>query len=269
MPTIRFDSLDQVPEGLQDIAKSVEGEDSAVTVDVVAKGKLDEFRDNNIELSKERDQMIAKMEQMESLIGDDPEAFKAELDELRQMKERVEAGELKESRALEEAVGKRTEEMRKSFEERQQTVTKELAAWKQKYEALQDSYKKEKVKNELRAAAVDHKEDPNPVGLHPQAVDDVIQRGLKVFSVGDDGKITASDGEATIYGADGVTPMTPREWMHKLREEAPYFFEKTSGGEGGGDQPKKVVGNMTREQIAELSASERLELANNGGQQRQ
>lgn len=265
MPQIRFDSLDQVPEGLQEFAKKVDGDDSAVTVSVVAEPKLAEFRDNNIKLSKERDDLISKIEALEGIVGDNPEEFSDELSELRQMKERVEAGELKESRALEEAVGRRTEEMRKSFEERQQTVSKELSAWKQKYESLDGKFRQEMVKNAIARATVDPEGTDDKLGLHPGAVNDVIERGLRIFKVNADGKIVPQDGEATIYGADGVTPMTPREWLTKLRDEAPYFFQGTSGGGAGGDKVKTVIGDKTREDLKGMSAAERLELANNPG----
>lgn len=268
MPQIRFDSLDQVPEGLQEFAKKVDGDDSAVTVGVVAETKLAEFRDNNIALSKQRDDLSTKIENLQSIVGENPDEFSEELSELRQMAERVKAGELKESRAVEEAVGKRTEEMRKSYEERGQKVSQELAAWKQRYEGLDKKFREERVKNAIRAASFDPDGAPDKLGIHQGAVDDIIERGLRIFKVDGDGKIIPQDGEATIYGADGITPMTPREWLGKLREDAPYYFQGTSGGGAGGDKVKTVIGDKTREDLKGMTASERLELANNPPQER-
>lgn len=57
MPDIVYDTLEAIPEGLRENAKK--GDDGKFTVKVVLQSKLDEFRDSNIRVSKERDDLLA------------------------------------------------------------------------------------------------------------------------------------------------------------------------------------------------------------------
>lgn len=256
MPALRFDSLDLVPEGLREHAKKVDGEENAVTINVVASAKVDEFRDNNINLSKERDELLGRVETLAAIVGEDPEAFREELEGLRTTNERVQAGELKESRALEEAVGKRTEEMRTKYEERLSQAAKESGAWKNKYDALDQKHRQQQVAAYLREACAD--ED---IGVVSAAIPDIIARGQQIFRADDQGRISAQDGDTTIYGEDGVSSMSGKEWLKKLREQSPFFFERTGGGDAGGETTQQVNG-VDKGKIKAMTAQERLELAN-------
>lgn len=258
MPILQFDTLDLVPEGLREHAKPVEGTDK-VSVNVIPQAKIDEFRDNNIKLSKERDELLAQLEPLKGIVGDDAAAFAASLEELRATSQRVKDGELKEGRAIEEALTKRTEELRRSLEERIQAEGKEKAAWRQKHDDLDRKFKQSLVMAAVKDACV-----LGDAGVETAAIGDITQRALSIFSADDHGKITPYSGDAPIYGADGVTPMTPKEWLVKLKEEAPYFFKGSSGGGAGGDQVHKVHGR-TQEQLKSMTAAERLALANGEG----
>lgn len=255
MPILQFDTLDLVPDGLREHAKQIDGSDK-VTVNVVPQAKIDDFRDNNIKLSKERDDLLAQLDPLKAIIGDDAEAFTKSLEELRLTSQRVKDGELKEGRALEEALAKRTDEMRRSYDERLQMEAKEKGAWKGKHDQLDAKFRQSLVMAAVKDACV--LED---TGVEPRAIADITQRALSVFVADDHGKITPYSGDAPIYGADGVTPMTPKEWLTKLKEDAPYFFKGTSGGGAGGDTVHKV-GGRTMEQLKSMTAAERLAFAN-------
>lgn len=256
MPVLNFDALDSVPEGLREYAKQLDGSDK-FSVNVVAANKIDEFRDNNIAISKERDELLKAIEPLKAIVGDDIELFTQDLTELRTTAQRVKDGELKEGRSVEEAVGKRTDEMRKSFEERVQAEAKEKGAWKERYGALESRYRQGLVASAVKDACV-----AEGSGVEPSAIDDVISRAHSVFKAGEDGKITALDGDATIYGADGTSSMTPKEWLTKLRDEKPFFFKLSNGGGAGGSTTAKTTMGRTPEQIKAMTAAERLALAN-------
>lgn len=100
-------------------------------------------------------------------------------------------------------------------------------------------------------------------GVEPKAISDITMSALGIFRCDDHGRIIPYEGDAPIYGADGTTPMTPREWIGRLKEEKPYFFKASNGGGAGGDPAKKVL-NRTPEQIKAMTAAQRLELANGG-----
>jgi hypothetical protein len=80
------------------------------------------------------------------------------------------------------------------------------------------------------------------MGVHPKALADILGRAYQVFEVSDDGKLTPKRGEAVVYGADGVTPMSPKEWVQSLKEDAPYFFKGSNGGGSNGGEGGMVHG---------------------------
>ncbi|HTH49504.1 MAG TPA: hypothetical protein VMB21_18455 [Candidatus Limnocylindria bacterium] len=257
MPNIVFDSLDQVPDEFKSIAKEVDGGNGKVAVNVVPKATVDEFRDKNIALSKERDGLVEKVTTYASIVGDDVESFAKNLEELRVTQQRVKDGELKEGRQIEEALGKRTEELRKEYDNRLQTVGKENAAWRDKYATLDQNFKRTLVASAIKDACVEADS-----GVEPRAIADIITSAYGTFRADDSGKVIPYDGEATIYGSDGVSPMTPKEWLARLKETKPFFFKPTQGAGSGGDTTKKLAG-FDRKAFDKLTPAQKLEAANN------
>lgn len=257
MPLLSFDTLDLVPDDLRPFAKPIEGANGRVNVNVVPSVKIDEFRDNNIKLSKERDTLLAQIEPLKAIVGEDAATFTTNLDELRDIARRVKDGELKETRQVDETVAKRTEEMRKDYDKQLLAVNKEKVSWQQQHRELEATHKRTLVANALQNAAMQ-----SDSGVEPKAVEDIVDNGLKVFKVDDHGRIIPMEGDAPLYGQDGVTPMTPKEWLTRLKEVKPHFFKGSHGGGAGGDSTTKKVLGVDPKQIAKMSASERLALAN-------
>lgn len=256
MPNITFDSLELVPDEFKAIAKAVDGANGKVTINVVPKSTVDEFRDKNIEISKKFDALTQEHTVLKGIVGEDPDGFAKSLEELRVTQQRVKDGELKEGRQIEEALGKRTDEMRKDYENRLQAMGKEGVAWRQKYESRDADFKKTLVASAIKDAAMEADS-----GVEPRAVNDIISSAFGTFRADDNGKIGAFDGDAPIYGADGVNALTPREWLGRLKETKPYFFKPTQGAGSGGDTTKKVLG-VDRKTIEGMTAIQKLELAN-------
>lgn len=258
MPNITFDSLDQVPDEFKAIAKAVEGSDGKVTINVVPKTTVDEFRDKNIALSKERDGLVEKVTALGSIVGDDPEVFTKSLEEMRATTQRVKDGELKETRQIEEALAKRTDEMRKDYERQIQVVGKDLAAWRTKHDAVDVNYKRALVASTIKDACV-----ASESGVEPKAIDDIISYGHNTWRVDDHGRVTPFDGDAPMIGSDGVNSLSPKEWLAKLKEVKPFFFKPTQGGGSGGESSttRKIMG-VDRSKIANMTPMQKLELAN-------
>lgn len=261
MPNIFYDTLDECPEGLRPFAKNDENS-GRVVVNVVPEVKLSEFRDKNIQLSKDNEDLIAKNTVLSSIVGENPDEFKTQLDELRSVNQRVRDGELKEGRQIEEAIAKRTEEMRKGYIDQLSNEAREKNVWKQRAEQENARYKEQVVVSAIRAAC-----STPELGVLPNAVDDIVERAKRTFKVSDDGKLTAYNGDAMIYGADGASSVTPAEWVAKLRETQGYFFKGSHGGGagsegGGGRNEPKIAGKFSKEQWAKMSPRERLAAAN-------
>jgi hypothetical protein len=254
MPILTYESLDAVPEGLRESAKT---EGDKVTVNVVPQQKLEEFRDKNIELLKERDALKGQVDTLAPIIGDDPEAFTANLTELRAMEQRVKDGQLTEGRKVEEEILRRTDDMRKTLEEQVRGAQKETGAWKTRAEQLDSTLKRTLVTSTIKDAAIDPE-----AGVLPGAIGDILRRAQDVWRAGDDGKVLAYQGDLQLYGADGGSPLTPKEWIAKLKEETPHYFKGTQGGGAGGATEQRGQHGKTPQEVKAMSANDRLALAN-------
>lgn len=253
MPIFTFDTLEQIPEALRQFAKA---EGDKVQINLVAQEKLDEFRETNITLVKERDAFAKQVEELVPIVGEDPEAFKSALTELRATAQRVQDGQLTDSRKIEEEVIRRTEDMKKTLEEQIRAAQKEGSNWKTKAGEIESTYKRTLVNSAIKDAAIDPE-----AGVHPHAIPDILSRAQGVWRAQDDGRVLAYQGDLQLYGADGGSPLTPKEWIGKLKEEAPHFFKGTSGGGAGGSESRGPLGK-TAQEMKGMSAQDRLALAN-------
>ncbi len=261
MPIISFESLDMVPEGLKPHAKD-DTTTGKVVVNVVPEAKLSEFRDKNISLSKEAEDLTAKYSRLHQIVGDDADAFLSDVESMRQTVQRVKDGDLREGRAIEEAIAKRTDEMRRGYQDQLATESREKNAWKQRAESENGRYKEQVIVSAVKDACMD-----GEMGILSSAVEDITERAKRVFRVTDDGRLNAYNGDAMIYGGDGTSSVTPKEWVAKLKEEKPYYFKQSHGGgagseAGGAGKTKQIAGKFSPEQWSKMSARDRLAAAN-------
>ncbi len=198
MPIFTFDSLEQIPEGLRNYAK---GEGDKVQINLVPQEKLDEFRDTNIALVKERDTLKETVEVLSPIVGEDPGAFNSELTELRATAQRVKDGALTDSRKIEEEVIRRTEDMKKSLEEQIRAAQREASNWKTKAGETESTYKRTLVTSAIKDAVIDPE-----LGVLPHAIPDILSRAAGVWRAQDDGRVLAFQGDLQLYGADGGSP---------------------------------------------------------------
>lgn len=255
MPELFFDTLELIPEGLREHAKA--NDEGKIVVNVVPKVKLDEFRDTNIKIVKERDDLAKVAGKAKELLGtEDFEAAGATLTELRSVAQRVKDGQLVENKGLESAVEERTKQMREGMQEEISKQATEAKGWREKFTQTDQRLRRTYVDRAVTDVVLDE-----TLGVHPKALSDILGRAYTVFEVGDDGKLTAKNGEAVRYGADAATPMSPKEWVLSLRDEAPYFFKGSNGGGSGGGDGKQFQG-FSAQEIAKMSSSEKLAIAN-------
>jgi hypothetical protein len=247
---LSYDNLDAVPEELRGDAKQ---NGTKFVVNVVSNKKLSEFRDNNIALSQERDTLKGKVGTYETLVGPDVEKFTGELTELRTIAQKVKDGSLKGSDAIEQAVQNRVKETKESYETQLRdaggkltSVTAERDTWKQKYE--------QSVLQQQITSAVVHKDSV----ANPEALADILARAERVFQVQPDGSVVPKKGETVIYGADGTTPMSAKEWLAKLVAEAPYLGKSSAGSGAAGNRAGDQMYGMSHEAFMQLDPAERI-----------
>lgn len=229
-----YEKKDQIPSGYENLYEEKDGK-FVLKVEfegLVGKEKVDEFRQNNIDLKKQLDAL------KDALGETDPEKVKAYLADV---KKKEEAAALK-AGDIDKLLETRTAEMRKAHDTALTTAKKEI-------EKLTAELTKLVVENGIRAAAAAKK-------VLGTAVEDVLMRGKSVFQM-KDGKAVAigADGQP-MFGKDG-SALTMEAWVDSLTSSAPHLFEASSGGgasnagggaSGGQTNPwKKDSFNLTQQ----------------------
>jgi hypothetical protein len=266
MATISYNSLSEVPEDLRDGAKEAEG--GKYVVNVTNAEKVKEFRDNNIALSKERDALTAAIAQYEGVTGvqvPDLETgklsdFAKTLEGLRAVKKKVEDGKLVEDTSLEEASAARVTEVTTSFKTQLAEMAKDRDAHRDARVRAEQSANAMMVENAIRLVA----SDPD-VAMIDKAVQMILPDALKTFRVEDDGKITPKSKDGTIiYGSDGVTAKSIKEWLLEQREEKDFLFKGSKGG-GASGNTDTAPGRMNAAELAKMKPAERMKYARKHG----
>ena len=252
MPNITFASLEEVPDGLKEHAKQTDGK---FVINVVPEARLIEFRENNIRISQERDGLASIFGKLKPIVGDDIDGFMTQHGELSRIAQQVKDGKLQASDAIATEVENRVAQMKTGYESQLVQKSTEAATWQTKAADAETKFNRSIIERAVTDAVVSEKS-----GANPGALSDIITRANRVFQVGADGKLIAKDGEAIIYGADGTSPMTPMEWMGKLRNEAPYLFKNSNGGGASGGNSANGLGGLSQADIAKLSPEAKLRL---------
>ena len=176
--------------------------DGAWHLDAEANPKVDELRQNNVNLLKE----IATWKQR--FTGIDPEAVRKLAEEKRQLEEaaQLKAGEFDKVLAA---------RLKEHDEKRYTPVLARAEAAERQLTVLM-------IDNTVRDEALKR-------GLRPTAVPDLLARArTSLRLVG--GVVQVFDGETVRMGKDGITPMNSAEWVEALGTDAPHLFDANAGG---------------------------------------
>lgn len=250
MPVIQFASQDAVPEGLKEYAKETEGKWS---VDVVPGVKLNEFRDNNIQIVKDRDALAGVLGKLKPVVGDDVDSFVTKYGELATLAQQVKDGKLKGTDAIQAEVDNRVSGMKTGYDNQINELNAARTAAERAKAESDLRFNRSIVERAVTEAVINEKS-----GALPSALPDILARAYSVFQIAESGKLVAKDGEAVVYGTDGVSPMSPLEWIAKLRGVAPYFFKGSNGGGAAGGQGGKSYGGMAKADFDKLSPTAKL-----------
>lgn len=241
-----FDSVETAPEEVRSSLKK--REDGKFSANVVSNAKLDEFRETNITIRKQNDELMKFKETLTPIVGESVDEFLRNYTSLTDTKKKVDNKELVENSSFESALQKRTEEMHRNYKdqiEKLQEATKNssagLADITQKYHSVL-------VDRHVTNAVMDPKN-----GALPEALSDIVAHARSVFKVDDKGDIIPTDSDGNkLYGSDGSRLLTPDEWLGKLRQSKPYLFKASNGGGAQGSGGKNFkdadVDNMTMDE---------------------
>lgn len=207
------DSLDNVEESQRGLySKHTDGKYYLEVEGAVAKSKLDEFRDNNINLKQQIEDMTDKYGNID-------------IEQYQKLMEQAAQDDGKKRISMEkvdEIVNERTKKMKEEYEN-------QIGQLKGVVDTQSGQLNGLLIDGAVRQAAAEAK-------VRPSAVDDVILRAKQTFRVVD-GKAVAHDSDGkVIYGKDGSSPLSTSEWLTGLKKSADHLFEQSKGGgAGGGD----------------------------------
>lgn len=216
--------------------------------DEEGKKKLQEFRDNNIKLMREKEDLEKKLKD----IGDP-----AQIAEMRKKIEQIEDKKLIEAGKLDELVAQKVERMRADFES-------QLEALKKANDTKQTDL--EKTNARLSEVLIDSeitKAVTAVGGVRKDAMQDIIARGKRVWRL-EDGKPVPKEGDKLLFGKDGKNPMTFDEWALILSQTAPFLFESSSGTGAAGAQ-NAGARNAGKEDLSKIPAAARLGILHDRG----
>ena len=179
---------------------------------VADKSKLDEFRNSNVTLLKQVEEMKTRFD------GIDPE-------EVRKLTE--------EKRKLEEAQQLKTGEVERVVESRLKTAH---TAWEKQLAGV--TQERDSLNARLTSIQIDQAVvgEATKRGLRASAIPDITARARNTFRlVNGVPQAFEADGQTARVGKDGLTPLSLAEWIDAQVSEAPHLFESNAGGGAAGN----------------------------------
>ncbi|MCA1800048.1 MAG: hypothetical protein LC687_05470 [Actinobacteria bacterium] len=184
----------------------------------VPKDKLDEFRNNNIELNNQ----LSKFKNV------DPAKYSS----LLELETKVKDSQLVEAGKIDEAVENRVSSLKDEY-------SRQVEESKGEVSKLRGLLQQKALTSEIGAQA-------SKAGVVDSAFDDVALRAKGVFSVDDEGNLVPLDGKGNvIYGKNGTDPMSVQEWMKGLAKSAPHLFKGSQGGGASNTRSGANTANMS------------------------
>ncbi len=240
MSTIKntYNNIEDIPAGLENHYTETDGAYTFNGVEgLVEKNRLNEFRDNNIQLRKDlearEDAMATSAEELRMMqnsmkdlegkfAGVDLEewnAIKAERKAVAE-KELIEAGEV--DKLIDSRVNDVLAVQHKELENQKLAYEKQILSLQEDLVNYDGQLNTMLVDNELAKVA-------NASGVRASAVTDLLSRGNGIFRV-ENGVATAFTAEGRpMYDTDAVTPLTIDRWVEGLTTSAPHLFEASTG----------------------------------------
>ncbi len=213
-----LESSTDIPEGLTDFYEERDGKFHLSVEGMTEKAKLDEFRNSNIELKKQVEQITKSLD---SFAGIDPAQAKDALQKMSGFEDK----ELMDKGQFDELFKKKELELTGKIDALQSHATEQ--------ENIASKYKEELETFRVTSAiqtAVSEAGTPQS-----SAIADILARAKSAWSIDDKGNLFCVDetGKAR-YSENGTQYMSPKEWAIELVKSAPHLFASSSGSGANG-----------------------------------
>lgn len=220
-----LDSLEGLSEDLQKEYKKDEktGKFHLDVSDAVPKSKLDEFRNTNISLKSKIETVQAELDKFKDV---DPEKYQEALKVLNDLEEK----ELIRKGDIEGVIASRLAAKDTEHKKQISQLTANNKSSEETVKSLRSQLGNLRLESSLTKALSD-------VAVPRKgAFEDILSRAghtWKLNEAGDGFIPKGADGD-TLYGADGTTELTMKEWANQLTESAPHLFEESAGSDSTG-----------------------------------
>lgn len=191
------------------------------------KTRLDEFRTNNRNLTREKamlEEAIAKSKHI------DPEKYAEAMEALKAL-DAMEDAELLKKGKFEEVIKKRTQAMATEYENRMKGLQTSEQKLREEQAALESMLGRVMIESTVLQTL-------GKVGtIKAGAQDDVINRAMRTWKFDPKTRqlVAKNDAGEVIYDEKG-DPLSVDKWGQTLVKSAPFLFEAASGGGSGGGQ---------------------------------
>lgn len=166
------------------------------------------------------DKMAASNEKLKQFDGLDVEKMK----NLQKQLEENEEMRLLADGKVELVVEKRVEAMKRDFDANLAARDGKLLEYEQILKKKEDKLAELVIDGQLREAYV-------ALDFEPSALDFVLMQGRNVFIMDENGKAVPRDEHGSlVFGKDGKTPISAREYLEGLAEKKPFLRKPSKGG---------------------------------------
>ena len=239
-----IETSEQIPEGFADHYKEVDGKFVLEVDGMVPKGKLDEFRNNNISILKENQNLKERLDGYGDL---DIEAAR----EAMKLKDELDTKRLMDRGQFDELLTKQTDKLSRQHESQVKKLTA-LLEQKEKEAAT----KQELLNQSVIDRGVQEALDAKPM-LTTAARMLIADRARQTFQVDDSGGIISNDSDGNVkFAKNGVDTYGIQHYIDDYvidYQDDPSFVKPSSGG---GARTKEELSFSTTGGVVRLSAAE-------------
>ena len=135
---------------------------------------------------------------------------------------------------FEDVIAKRTDKMSAEYGEKLSSLEKALEETTNNANKYKTTFEKNTISDAVRTQAL-------KAGVLPEALDDIIRRGLDLFSIDDDGKVEARDEKGNLLTHDELL-VTPERFIESLKKSAKHYWGVSSGAGAEGNKGGEGTG---------------------------
>ena len=204
----------KVEESVTTVVKT-QMEDLKASMSAEFSKQVEGLKKKNDELLNEKKTIQKRFEGIE----DPAEALEAlklitENDDIRMIKEGK----------FEEVIERKTSQIKSDYEAQIMEVAGELEKYKGLASDYQSRFESKVIDDSIREAAIKAK-------VRPEALEDILNKGRMIFSLGEDGTVEArSKKDNKLLKTEDDKILTTFNWMENLKSTSPHYWPPSKGG---------------------------------------